>query len=147
MQKVSFQKSQKLLTETLPRKDAYSEHSMAIHSISMSGYVTAVLAFVHAELRGRETSSFCNFFKVTFCDFTLFYSFFTQPNIFFQMCLVRNTIGCVQIWFILILWILVSVALKKRCFFWRSVCVKSLHMSSIESQKGVITIHWCSVEN
>ena len=94
MQKVIFQKSQKLLTETLPRKAAYSEHSMAIHSISMSGYITAVLAFVHAELRGQETSSFCDFWQVTFCDFTLLYSFLTQPNIcFFQMCLVRNTIA------------------------------------------------------
>ena len=31
----------------------------------MAGYVTAVLAFVRAELRGRETSSFCDYWKVT----------------------------------------------------------------------------------
>ena len=29
----------------------------------MAGYVTAVLAFVRAELRGRETNSFCDFKK------------------------------------------------------------------------------------
>ena len=38
-QKVTFQKSQKLLAENLPRMAAYSEHSIAIHSISKVGYV------------------------------------------------------------------------------------------------------------
>ena len=32
LQKVTFQKSQKLLAEEPPRKGAYSEHSIAIHS-------------------------------------------------------------------------------------------------------------------
>ena len=44
-----------------PRKAAYSEHLIVIHSILMAGYVTAVLAFVPAELRARdmrEVSSF-----------------------------------------------------------------------------------------
>ena len=49
----------------------------------MAGYVTTILAFVHAELRGQETSSFCDFWKVTSCDFTPFHSFLTQANIFF----------------------------------------------------------------
>ena len=60
----------------------------------MPGYETAVLAFVRAELRGWETSSFCDFWKVTSCDFTPFYSFFNQPNIcFLEMCLVRSIIA------------------------------------------------------
>ena len=75
------------ITETSPwehpRKAAYSEHSIAIHSISMVGCVTAVPAFVCVELRGRETSSFCDFWKVTACDVNSFYSFFTQPNVCF----------------------------------------------------------------
>ena len=53
------------ITETAhrepPRKAAYSEHSIAIHSILMAGYVTAVLAFVRAELRGLETPHFTPF--------------------------------------------------------------------------------------
>ena len=38
---------------------AYSEHSIAIPSISMAGYVTAVPAFTCGELPTREASSFC----------------------------------------------------------------------------------------
>ena len=60
-QKVTFQKSQKLLAENSPRKAAYSEHSIAIHSISKAGYVTAVLAIVRTELCAREASSLCDF--------------------------------------------------------------------------------------
>ena len=40
---------------------AYSEHSIAIHSISMACYVNAVPAFVYFELPAREESSFCDF--------------------------------------------------------------------------------------
>ena len=58
-----------------PRKAAYSEYSIAIHSISKAGYVTTVLAIVRTELRAQEASSFCDFWKITSCDFTLFYSF------------------------------------------------------------------------
>ena len=62
-QKVIFQKSQKLLAEfEPPQKPAYSEHSIAIHSISMAGYVISVLGIVRAELCAREASSFCVFF-------------------------------------------------------------------------------------
>ena len=78
-----FRKSQKLLTERAPRKAAYSEHSIAIHSISKAGYVTAVLAIVRTELRAREASSFCDFWKMTFCDFTYFIIFLTKANIIF----------------------------------------------------------------
>ena len=64
LQQVTFQKSPKLLTENLhegPPKGAYSEHSIAIHSISKAGYVTAVLAIVRTELLAREARSFCDF--------------------------------------------------------------------------------------
>ena len=61
-----------------PRKAAYSEHS-----ILKVGYVTAILTFVPTELRAREASSFCEFWKMTSCDFTLIYSFFTHTNISF----------------------------------------------------------------
>ena len=40
---------------------AYSEHSIAIHSISMAGYVNAVRAIVCFKLPAREASSFCDF--------------------------------------------------------------------------------------
>ena len=60
-QNVTFQKSQKMLAENLHEKVAYSEHSIAIHSISKAGYVTAVLAIVRSELRAREARSFCDF--------------------------------------------------------------------------------------
>ena len=74
------------ITETArwepPRKAAYSEHSIA-HLISKAGYVTAVLAIVLTELCARKASSFCDFFLMTSCDFTLFYYFFTQANVFF----------------------------------------------------------------
>ena len=70
------------ITETArwepPRKAAFSEHSIAIHSISKAGYITAVLAVVHTELRAREASSFCDFWKITSYDLTLFYSFWLK---------------------------------------------------------------------
>ena len=40
---------------------AYSEHSIAIHSISMADCVNAVRAIVCFELPAREASSFCDF--------------------------------------------------------------------------------------
>ena len=74
--KVIFQKSQKLLTERalseLRGGSLNSEHSIAIHSISMAGYVNAVPAFVCFELPAREASSFCDFWKLTSSDFIAF---------------------------------------------------------------------------
>ena len=35
---------------------AYSEHSIALHSISMAGYINAVPAFVCFELPAREAT-------------------------------------------------------------------------------------------
>ena len=74
-QKVTFQKSQNQLAENL--------HEMPpIHSISNAGYVTAILTIVRTELCAQEASSFCDFWKMTSCDFTLFY----------KLCLVRSII-------------------------------------------------------
>ena len=47
---------------------AYSEHSTAIHEISMAEYVTVGPAFVHIELPARVASKFCDFWKLTSCD-------------------------------------------------------------------------------
>ena len=54
---------------------AYSEHSIAIHSISMAGYVTPVPAFVCVKLPSRKANSLCEFWQLTSCDFTAFVSF------------------------------------------------------------------------
>ena len=67
LQKVICQKSQKLLTERASQKAAYSEHSIAINSVSVVGYVTTTLAFVCCIHRAQEVSSFC--------DVTAFFSF------------------------------------------------------------------------
>ena len=81
---VTFQKSQTARCEP-PRKAVYSELSIAIHSTSKAGYVTTGLAIVRTELRAREASSFCDIWKMTSCDFTLFYSFLNESNIFFYV--------------------------------------------------------------
>ena len=62
---------------------AYSEHSIVIHSISMAGYVHAVPALVCFELPAREASSFCDFLKLTSCDFIAFISSLIELNFFF----------------------------------------------------------------
>ena len=82
-----MQCNHKNMTETAhwepPRKAAYSEHSIeSIRSISVVGYVTPVLAFVRAELRARKGSSFCDFWKITSCDFTSFYSILPPAKVF-----------------------------------------------------------------
>ena len=45
LQQVSF-KNHRNFTERAPRKAAFSEHSIATHSISMVGYITALLDIV-----------------------------------------------------------------------------------------------------
>ena len=49
----------------------------------MAGYVTAVPAFVSGKLPAQVASSFCDFWKLTSCDFTLLFSFLTQANLCF----------------------------------------------------------------
>ena len=61
----------------------YSEHLIAIHSISMAGYVNTVPAFVCFEIPAREASSFCDFWKLTSCDFIAFISSVIEVNFLF----------------------------------------------------------------
>ena len=65
---------------------AYSEHSIAIHSISMAGYVNAVPAFVCFELPARGASSFCDFWKSTSCNFIAFISSMIKVIFYFLRC-------------------------------------------------------------
>ena len=95
-QVVIFKNIKKLLVENLPRKVASSEHSIAIHYISMVDYT--VLAFVCAKLCAWEASGFCDLKKISSCDSVAFYSVLTQANFcvcvsfHFKMCLVRTTV-------------------------------------------------------
>ena len=59
---------------------AYSEHSIAIHSISMAGYVNAVTTFVCFELPAQEASSFCDLWKLASCAFIAFISSLIELN-------------------------------------------------------------------
>ena len=67
-----FSKIAETAHRAISTEAAYSEHSIAIHSISMAGYVNAVPAFVCFELPAREASSFYDFRKLTSCDFIAF---------------------------------------------------------------------------
>ena len=67
----------------------YSEHSIAIHSISMAGYVNAVPAFVCFELPTREASSFGDFWKLTSCDDRIYLLFDWSKLLFLSMRLLR----------------------------------------------------------
>ena len=68
-------------------------------------------------LRGaRSVSSFCDFRKITFRNLTAFLFFLKQKKIFFFLKYSYQGVLkfiCVQILYILMTWILVSVALKK----------------------------------
>ena len=57
-QKEIFWKSQKLLTKRAQQRQPIQNISIAIHSISMAGYVTTVLAFaaVNSQPRARAVS-------------------------------------------------------------------------------------------
>ena len=56
----------------------------------MAGYVNAVPAFVCFELPAREASSFCDFWKLTSCDFIAFLSSIIKVNFcFIAMYLFR----------------------------------------------------------
>ena len=49
----------------------------------MAGYVNAVRAIVCFELPAREASSFCDFWKLTSCDFITFISSLIEVNFFY----------------------------------------------------------------
>ena len=85
--KVTLQKSQKLLAENLRERPPIQNISIAIHSISKAGYCNRrILAIVRTELRAREASSFCDFWNMASCDFTLFYSFLIHANVNILRC-------------------------------------------------------------
>ena len=68
-----------------------------------------------SSLRACSVGSFCNFQKITFWDFTAFFSFLTRENLVFFRYSYEEVLKliCVQISLNLTAWILVSVALKK----------------------------------
>ena len=93
-QNVIFKNHRNCSLRTSTKGRLYSEHSIAIHLISMAGYVTAVLAFVRAELCDRETISFWDFWKVTPCDLNPFLLILdSTKRLFVEMCLIRSTIA------------------------------------------------------
>ena len=79
--KGNFSKTTETALWETPRKAAYSDHSIAIHSFSKAGYVTAELAIVRAELCDRRRRALSViFFLMTSIDFTLCYSFFDSSK-------------------------------------------------------------------
>ena len=88
--------------------------SINSYSFNFNGFT----GFCPWHLPSPGGKQFLWFWQMTFRNFTAFYSFWFQGNAcycFFQMCISSVVIQliCVQIWFILMRWILVSVALKK----------------------------------
>ena len=51
----------------------------------MAGYVNAVRAIVCFELPAREASSFCDFWKLTYCEFIAFISTFMEVIVFLDV--------------------------------------------------------------
>ena len=89
-----FKKSQEL-AERASQNATFSEHSIAIHSNSIVGYITAILVFVHAERRAREVSSFCDFWKTDLLQFhCILLLFYSSKHLFLEMCLIRRTNLC-----------------------------------------------------
>ena len=58
----------------------------------MAGYVNAVRAIVCFELPAREASSFCDFWKLTSCDFIAFISSLIEVNFCFLDVLIKDKI-------------------------------------------------------
>ena len=103
---------------------AYSQHSIAIHSISIAGYVTPVPAFLCGKLPGRKASSLCDFWKLTLLRFHPFFSFLTQVNPFFlQMCLIKITLANLCRNMINFDAVDFSECCSEEVLFWRSVYI------------------------
>ena len=49
----------------------------------MVGYVTTLLAFVCGKLPAQEANSFCDFWKMTSCNFITFFSYLTWAYLCF----------------------------------------------------------------
>ena len=77
------------------RKAAYSEHTLYIHSISMAGYVTAVLAFIRDEVRARRRAVSVIFEKLPLAISLRFIKkkLLKSKLLYCEMCLVRRTIA------------------------------------------------------
>ena len=58
----------------------------------MADYVNALPAFVCFELPAREASSFCEFWKLTSCDFIAFISSLIKVNFCFLDVLIKDKI-------------------------------------------------------
>ena len=56
----------------------------------MASYVNAVRAIVCFELPAREASNFCNFWKLTSCDFVAFISLLIEVNFVFLDVLIKD---------------------------------------------------------
>ena len=56
----------------------------------MAGCVNAVRAIVYFELPAREASSFCDFWKLTSCNFIAFISTFIGGNLIFLDVLIKD---------------------------------------------------------
>ena len=56
----------------------------------MAGYVNAVWAILCFELPALEASSFCDFWKLTSCDFIAFISTFIEVNLIFFDVLIKD---------------------------------------------------------
>ena len=84
LQKVIFENHRNCFNiNQAPQRQAYSENSIAIHLISMAGYVTTIPAFIHGELLACEVSSFCDFLKNDLGLSPHFPPFLTQANLSF----------------------------------------------------------------
>ena len=90
----------------------------------MVSYVTAVLAFVRAELFGRGTSIFCDFGKSDLLWFhPILLLFDSTKHLFIEMYLVRSTIAklCPNIIHFSVLDFSECRSEEVISFFWRSV--------------------------
>ena len=130
--KVIFRKSQKLLT-----KRALSE----LHGGSLFRTFTSYSFNFNSGLRTRRTcfcllrtpsprgEQFLWFLKIDLLQFHRIYLLFDWSKFVFNMCFLlrTNLPNFVQIWFMLMLWILVSVTLKK--WYWRSVYIYANELS------------------
>ena len=79
--KVTLKKLQKLLAENLRERAPIQN----IQLLFIQFQRRVVLAIVGTKLSAWEASSFCDFWKLTSCDFTLSNSFFTKANNFLDV--------------------------------------------------------------
>ena len=131
-----------------PRNATYSENFNS-YSFNFNGRsCNRRTGFCQCRTPCPGGEQFFDFWSVTSCDFTAFYSFFTQANICFLRCaLLVPWLICVQIIMVHFdAWILASVALKKRCSFWRSVYDLQLFAScSVRWMSLIDSFHTCTV--